>query len=709
MLDRDGIPLRACRRLADAPDERWEGRLTLPGRSVETDVLVVNGPEGFVTVPRRCSHEGYDLALCPVGADGQIVCPSHGQAHSLRPDGCESWPARKAGDQFRIFPVQMEEAADREELEKLRLELANLRQANAALEAELLNSAETLDGLIETLHSQQEQLRRRTREIETLNGLMERAIDTMGELFLLLTPDGRVRRFNTLAQAALGLSVAPDYLEDFFTPADPEALEQEVRCNPGEGPLMAVIRARGGRYQAEVGLLPQGSDQARPYLVRASLLHSPAGKLEGAVVIAGDISELKDREHAARDNEAMFRLTAGAAQDAIVLINAEDRILFWNRAAEFIFGYSSADAVGQSLHRLIMGGSMPPGVAAGLGRFRDSGQGSVFGRIQELKAQTKDGRTLDVEVGVSAVAIKERWHAIGVMRDITQRKKSEAELRLHRDHLADLVSRQTHDLLQAKDAAEAASQAKSEFIANMSHELRTPMHAIMSFSRMGQEKAGQVGTDKIVRYFDNIHASGKRLTTLINDLLDLSKLDAGSMEIIPQRYDLLELTRKTISELQSLFVAKKIELRLSCEPELQNDPHAWFDPQRITQVLVNLLSNALRFSPQEGEIHVDFSRGALPAANGWPRPMLVVSIADQGPGIPEADLEAVFETFVQSSRTKTGAGGTGLGLSICRKIIELHQGRISAGNQLCGGAKLTFCLPREAMPGKESALAQLAL
>lgn len=173
------------------------------------------------------------------------------------------------------------------------------------------------------------------------------------------------------------------------------------------------------------------------------------------------------------------------------------------------------------------------------------------------------------------------------------------------------------------------------------------------------------------------------------------------MEISPQLHDLLELTRKTVTELQSLFVAKKIELRITCEPELQGDTRAWFDPARITQVLVNLFSNALRFSPQGTEIHVDFNRGALATAQGWPRPMLVMVMTDSGPGIPEEDLESVFETFVQSSRTKTGAGGTGLGLSICRKIIELHHGRISADNRPEGGARLTFCLPTEAVGIKD--------
>ncbi len=267
-------------------------------------------------------------------------------------------------------------------------------------------------------------------------------------------------------------------------------------------------------------------------------------------------------------------------------------------------------------------------------------------------------------------------------REIAERNRIQKELKRYQEHLEDLVAERTAELVHAKERAEAASRAKSDFLANMSHELRTPMHAILGFANLGDEKFSQPGAGK--NYYGRIHSSGQRLLALLNELLDLTKLEAGKMDLDCSQQHLLPIVELAIAEFATLAADKNLTVRVENDAQT---PVIAIDSGRILQVMRNLLSNAIKFSYENGSVKIDIG---VEDANGGTE--VVVSVEDEGIGIPDDELHSVFEKFSQSSATNTGAGGTGLGLAICREIIELHGGTIAAGCG-CAGAQLTFRLP----------------
>jgi len=246
----------------------------------------------------------------------------------------------------------------------------------------------------------------------------------------------------------------------------------------------------------------------------------------------------------------------------------------------------------------------------------------------------------------------------------------------------------------ARDAAEFANRAKTEFLANMSHELRTPMHGILSYAQFGRQRTGRVSEEKLQEYFTEIDTCGRRLMALLNDLLDLAKLESGKMRyvlengVMEEHIDIVLAELAPVAEKKQITIHKDIDLQRCSLP---------FDRDRIDQVLRNLLANALKFSESGGEICCT-TRSVEKEGRTW----LKVSVRDQGIGLPEDELDTIFDKFIQSSATNTGSGGTGLGLAICRQIIQDHKGEIWAENNRDGGATFSFILPCGQTVNKEN-------
>jgi signal transduction histidine kinase len=249
--------------------------------------------------------------------------------------------------------------------------------------------------------------------------------------------------------------------------------------------------------------------------------------------------------------------------------------------------------------------------------------------------------------------------------------------------LEDKVKQRTIELERAKVQAEKANESKSEFLANMSHELRTPMHAVLSFAEFGNSESVTASREELRKYFEKIENSGKRLLLLLNNLLDIAKLESGKMNFNIRKNNIELPLNSVISEVQKLLEDKKLTIEIK---KSEDKMVAYFDQEKIVQVFYNLISNAIKFSKPMTKIVIDLRYTEE-------KSFLVVSVEDKGIGVPENELDNIFDKFIQSSKTKTGAGGTGLGLSICKEIIKGNKGDIWASNAEQGGAIFSFTLP----------------
>ncbi len=254
----------------------------------------------------------------------------------------------------------------------------------------------------------------------------------------------------------------------------------------------------------------------------------------------------------------------------------------------------------------------------------------------------------------------------------------------NRDELGALaanLNRMNDELGRLYRELEAASRHKSEFLANMSHELRTPLNAIIGFSQvMREEMFGKVN-EKQAEYLDDITSSGNHLLSLINDVLDLSKVEAGQVELEVHPFSLREALERGVVMMRERATKDGVRVAFAADPEVDVVEG---DERRIKQIIFNLLSNAVKFTPAGGEVDVSATR-----INGEVR----VSVADTGPGIAPEDRERIFEEFQQS---ETGVGlreGTGLGLALSKRFVELHGGRIWLESELGRGSTFTFALP----------------
>ena len=430
-------------------------------------------------------------------------------------------------------------------------------------------------------------------------------------------------------------------------------------------------------YQAKPVIRPMGSGldlwarraDASEFPVDITL--SPLDTKDGPQVMCV-VRDMTDRKRIEEDLRRQAQLIE-ASHDAIIVRKPTGRILQWNAGAQEIYGWSAAEAADKVTHILFQTGFPVSLEEVETALDRD-------GRWDgELRHTRRDGVRITVEsrhilvrgADGTPVAVLE------VNRDITKRKEAEQAVGALNTKLATA----NKELELRNREVERANRLKSEFLASMSHELRTPLNAIIGFSDLLAEQIAGALSSKQQRFVGHIQQGARHLLALINDILDLSKVEAGRLELNRENLSVVTVLADVLTGIRAAAAAKSIVVHSSIGPDVA----IFADRIRFKQILFNLLSNAVKFTPDGGKIWVEAAER---------RGRLTVSVSDTGLGIPIEEQEAIFDAFHQAGATTKGIKeGTGLGLAITRRLVEEHGGRIWVESEPDKGARLSFTMP----------------
>ncbi len=351
------------------------------------------------------------------------------------------------------------------------------------------------------------------------------------------------------------------------------------------------------------------------------------------------------------------------AADGAVVLDPAGRIQSFNASAERLFGYREKDVVGESVLMLLAPPSHPAATAGldSLSRLSDASSSeppiAVVGRERE-------GAALALTLTLARVGPPDAPYYCALFRDL--RREREAERKL----------------IAARDAALAASAAKTDFLAHVSHEIRTPLHAILGFAEvMMEERFGPIGNDRYRDYLKDIHASGRHVMSLADDLLDLSKIESGKLELDFAPVDANSLIRECVSLMQPQASRERIIMRVSLFDRL---PHVMVDERSLRQIMLNLMSNAVKYNEPGGQVIVSTAVDAAGQA--------VIRVRDTGVGMNESEVGVALEPFGQVGRGGR-KGGVGLGLPLTKALVEANRAEFSIKSRRDQGTLIEICFP----------------
>jgi PAS domain S-box-containing protein len=384
-------------------------------------------------------------------------------------------------------------------------------------------------------------------------------------------------------------------------------------------------------------------------------------------LIMRDITEKKKAELELIESKDYISKIIESALDAIIMMDQDGNIITWNDQAEKIFGWSERESIGKNLAELIIPGKYQEAHLAGLQKYLETGEGPVLNTRVEISAIRKFGEEFPVELSVTPIIHGDEVTFSGFIRDLTEKKQAEKELQ------------------DAIKAAQAASNAKSEFLANTSHEIRTPLNAITGFSNILLKLLNQKKVDEdFEKYLNIIIRSGENLTEVINNVLDLSKIESGKMEIQKEPFDLKVVIKSLVAIYKHQAMEKGIDLEYSFDKNLEGIIIS--DRVKLNQILTNLIGNSIKFT-EEGSIHLDAKQQG---------DKILFTVKDSGIGIPKDRVDIIFNAFEQADSSMTREyGGTGLGLAITKKITELLGGEIWLESLEKKGSSFYFNIPLE--------------
>ncbi len=452
------------------------------------------------------------------------------------------------------------------------------------------------------------------------------------------------------------------------------------------GVLLAAARPRPGRPAAPLEALPAD--------LTHGLAHVLLGRRVDGSVFAADVlvTEVRDEddpfliasfrdvearaagEEELRASEARFRAAVETLGEGLIITDEADVITYVNSRMCQLSGYAAEEMIGRTVPELLVPGEEQESYREHLA-LRLQGLFEQY----EIALQRKDGGRFWAESAAAAFRGPD-GRIVGTLvavLDVSERKRIQEEL------------------VAAVDASEDASRAKSAFLANMSHELRTPLNAVIGYSEMLTEEVRERGQDELVPDLEKIHSAGKHLLRLINDILDLSKIEAGKMELFPELFDVPALVREVSGTIRPLAERRGNVLEFKCDEDVHR---MRADLTRVRQVLLNLMSNASKFT-ENGKVALHVDRTGINGA-----PWIRFRVMDSGIGMSPDQVTKLFQAFAQADASTTRKyGGTGLGLVISRQLCQMMGGEVTVESAPGRGSTFTMLLPSNLDPAELSA------
>ena len=564
-----------------------------------------------------------------------------------------------------------------------------------------VESRDEIGTLARTFNSMIDGLARAQQEVQESEALYRSLVEYSPDM-ITVHSEGKVLFINPAGVKLLRAPSAEEFvgkpLMELIPPQDQEMAAAELRDSHviGESsPLLQrkMHRLDGTNFDAELRIIPI-SYSGRPAIqfvmrditerkqaeekIRALLMEvgRQRGDLERRVAqrteelnqlnlrLQDELEERQRLVQSLQESEQRFHLVFETSPDAILLIDPHSSwpIVDCNEIACTMNGYTREELIGQSIDILNMTPGDPTEREVYLDRIRQKGI-----LHQEVLHRHKAGHLFPVEISSSLITIGDRELVLGIDRDITERKQVEEALR------------------RTKEMAEAASRAKSEFLSRMSHELRTPMNAILGFAQLltmsQKEPLSAVQKERVKQ----IVKGGEHLLGLINEILDMSRIEAGRVQISPEPVSLRDIIQEAIDLTAPLADSRSIQIQLNLE--MKGNPFVMADRQRLKQILLNLLSNAVKYNRPGGFVAIH-CEPTQPDRAAWR-----ISVADSGPGIWPEDLPHLFVPFERLAAEQSKVEGSGLGLALAKRLVELMKGQIGVESVLGQGSTFWVELP----------------
>lgn len=498
-------------------------------------------------------------------------------------------------------------------------------------------------------------------------------VESSDDAIISKTLDGIMTTWNAAAERIFGYTASEAIGRPITILIPPELRDEEVEI---------LKRLRGGgrisHYETE-----RVRKDGRRIAISLSIspIYGANGAITGISKIARDITEHKhlvEREALARAEalaERGFHELIESAPDAILQVGRDGKILIANRTAEQLFGFTREELIGAGVDSLV-----PEAARSRHAMHREklasAGISRPMGLGLELYALRKDGTEFPVEISLSPTQSSGEVRVTAVIRDVTERKRAEQQIHsLQQSYMAELENRHKE--------AERLNTLKSEFIASVSHELRTPLHTIIGFAELLSEEGEGPLNEKQRRFLRHIQTDSEHLLGLINDVLDLSMIEASGLTLRTETLSLETAISETVNAIRPFAAAKGVTLREGQIPQVD----VLADPLRLRQILYNLLSNGVKFTAAGGEVAV------IASIDGK---MVRITVSDTGVGIAQEEFERIFDKFYQVGKTTVGVRqGTGLGLTICRQLVEMQGGTIWVESEPGKGSHFHFTLPSQ--------------